>query len=144
MGICLSIIGKAWIALASVLVCSAWAQNVAPADSNATTSPLPRGIVVQQADTVGQIYIASDRPGQEEEPARNVRVRVVIPENDEVVFETRSDKNGGYTIPRLKPGAYHLHVGALQLALLVDSAIPSNAQLPKVIITILPRDLTRR
>ena len=137
--------GKVLLALVSFAITSAMAQNDVPMPiPTAPTSALPRGIMLQQADCVGQIYIASDRPGEEEEPARNVRVQVVIPENNDVVFETRSDKNGGYTIPRLKPGAYRLHIGALQIPLLVDSAIPSNAQLPKVIVTILPRDLTRR
>jgi hypothetical protein len=117
--------------------------------SSATTppvsnAPLPSGLVIQQADTIGQIYIAGDRPGEEEEPAKNVLVRVAIPENDEIIYETRSDKNGGYMIPRLKPGVYRLHVGGLRIALLVDASAPSNAQLPKVVITILPRDLTRR
>lgn len=139
----------AFLRASYLMVClaglSAFAQELSQrmADTGITSS-LPRGIVVQNADVVGQVYIASERPADEDEPARNVSVRVIIPENGDVLFETRTDKNGGYIIPRLKPGAYRLHIGALQIAFFVESVVPSNPQLPKVIISILPRDMLRR
>lgn len=126
-----------------ISLCSAQ-EGELPRTPSVSPSSLPPGIVVHQADTVGQVYIASDKPGVEEEPAKNVLVRVVIPENDEVIYETRSDKTGAYLIPRLKPGAYRMYIGGLRIALLVNAATPSNAQLPKVVITVLPRDLLRQ
>lgn len=124
---------------------SAFAQELSQRMTDTgVTSSLPRGIVVQNTDVVGQVYIASERPADEDEPARNVSVRVIIPESGDVLFETRTDKNGGYVIPRLKPGAYRLHIGALQIAFFVENLAPSNPQLPKVVISILPRDMVRR
>lgn len=129
------IVGGVWLAT----------QFPAPAQE-APPAPPSRaaGITVKQAEIVGQVFIATERPGEQEEPARDVRVQIRIPENDEVIYETRTDKIGGYTFPQLKVGAYRLVIGGMKLNLLVESTPVEIGELPKVIITILPRDLVRR
>lgn len=101
------------------------------------------GVIVKQADIVGQVFIASERPGRRDEPAANVTVQIRTLEDDEVVQETRTDKDGAYKLPMLAVGKYNLRIGALKLPLIVEEDPAPEGELPKVIITILPKEMLR-
>lgn len=101
------------------------------------------GVVIRQTEIIGQVHIASERPGRRDEPAVNVPVQVRVPENDVLIHQTQTDRNGSYTIPVLKVGAYHMFIGALRINLLVEEK-PAEDELPKIIITILPKEMLRR
>lgn len=104
--------------------------------------PVPSGLTVRQADIVGQVFLASEKPEEREKPAAKVRVQVRTMDAKEVLRETYTDKDGGYTLPKLDLGRYRLWIGSLKLILTVEGEQPAG-ELPKILIVVIPKPMTQ-
>ncbi len=100
-------------------------------------------MTVTYAEIQGKVFLASARQGEDEKPAPNVRVQVRHLETDEVLREAFTDKEGYYSLPRLEPMQYLMLVGRFRLQLNVNPELQSLAELPKILIVILPEEMTR-
>lgn len=111
-------------------------------EDDARLLPLPK-LTVKSADIHGQVYIAGERQGEEEEPAKNVVVQVRTPETGDTLREARTDDDGRYTFERLEPGIYYFIIGSLRMNLIVEPGGLAAGELPKIILVVLPRDMTQ-
>ena len=100
------------------------------------------GVRVRNAEILGRVFAAGDREEEEEHPAENVIIQVRDFEEDEdILSETRTDKEGSYELPRFDVGTYWLHVGKLRLEMRVVAESDASGELPKIIIVLLPESL---
>jgi hypothetical protein len=100
-------------------------------------------MTVTHADIQGKVFLASARQGQDEAPAPNVRVQVRDLESDKVLREAFTDKEGYYSLAKLEPAQYLMIIGRLKLQLDVKPEQQPLTELPKVLIVILPEEMTR-
>jgi len=100
-------------------------------------------MTVTYAEIQGQVFLASVAQGEEEKPAPNVRVQIRETDSDKVLREAVTDSNGYYSLPRLKPDEYLMIVGRLKLQLNVKPETQQVNELPKILIVILPEEMTR-
>lgn len=123
---------------------SAWPQAPAPAESpTAPLPPVPSGMTVKQADIIGQVFIASEAEQEQEKPAPNVRIRVLPLDDDQVLREAYTDKEGFYTLQKLDVGRYRLYVSSLKLILTVEPGEQAATERPKVVIVIIPKQMAK-
>ncbi len=116
----------------------------APPSDQAKAEKLKRPIMsVTYAEIQGKVFLASSRQGEEEEPARNVRVQVRDIENDELLREAYTDKEGYYSLPKLEPAEYLMLIGAFKIQLVVKPETQSLTELPKILIVILPEEMVQ-
>jgi hypothetical protein len=101
------------------------------------------GVRVRNADIHGQVFLASEREGQDETPAPDVIVQIRNPEDQSILRKAEPDKDGMYTFPKLDVGPYELRIGGLKLKITVVPEIQSAKELPKIIIVILPRQMAK-
>jgi len=101
------------------------------------------GVRVRNADIHGQVFLASEREGQDETPAPDVIVQIRNFKDQSILRKARTDKQGMYTFPKLDVGPYELRVGGLKLKLTVEPEVLSATELPKIIIVILPRQMAK-
>lgn len=75
-----------------------------------------------------------------ETPAADLPVRIWDIEKREFIYETRTDENGFYKLPKLEPGRYYVTFDWMKLELLVveekDTAL---IQQPHDVIVVIPR-----
>ena len=76
-------------------------------------------MTVTHAEIQGKVFFSGVREGVEEEPAPNVRVQIRDVESDKVLRETRTDKEGYYSLPKLEPAGYLMLIGAFKIQLVV-------------------------
>jgi hypothetical protein len=114
-----------------------------PEERPPTDKPRRPVMSVTHADIQGKVFLASARQGEEEEPAVNVKVQVRDLKTDEVLREALTDKEGYYSLPMLEPAHYLLIIGRLKLELDVKPEQQSLTELPKILIVILPEEMTR-
>ena len=98
---------------------------------------------VTYAEIQGKVFLAGSRQGDDEVPAPNVRVQVRDLQTDEVLREAYTDKEGYYALPRLEPAQYLMIIGSFKLRLNVKPEMQSLTELPKILIVILPEEMTR-
>ncbi len=99
-------------------------------------------MTVTYADIQGKVFLASARQGQVETPAPNVKVQVRELQTDKVLREALTDKEGYYSLPKLEPAQYLLIIGKLKLHLNVRPEEQPLTELPKILIVILPEEMT--
>ena len=97
------------------------------------------GVRVRNADIHGQVFLASEREGQDETPGPDVIVQIRDPKDGTILQKGRTDKDGKYTFAQLDVGLYELRIGALKLKITVVPETEAGTELPKVIIVIIPR-----
>ena len=98
---------------------------------------------VTYAEIQGKVFLASARQGQDEIPARNVKVQIRDMETDKVLREALTDAEGYYSLPRLEPAQYLMIIGRLKIQLDVKPEEQTLTELPKILIVILPEEMTR-
>jgi hypothetical protein len=74
-------------------------------------------------------------------PAANVPVRVWDTDQKEFIYETQTDENGYFTLPKFEPGIYFLTFDWMKLELIVTEAGKTMVQQPHDVIVIIPRGL---
>lgn len=125
------------VCLGLVALCVPSAQ--AQPQSNGSTQ---RVIVVRQAEIQGQVFISSDREGEEEAPARNALIQLKDSGNDKVLQKTYTNDQGEYTLSEVEVGEYLLFAGSLKMKIRVESPETTEQnELPKKIIVIIPRKM---
>lgn len=131
---------KVWVLffLPILFVSAANAEERPPADK--PTRPV---MAVTYAEIQGKVFLASARQGEEEEPAANVKVQVRDLQTDKVLREALTDKEGYYSLPKIEPAQYLMVIGRLKLQLDVKPEEQSLTELPKILIIILPEEMTR-
>ena len=138
---------KLLLAATLVVLCSAAArgQAVLPESQDATTrsNEEKRFLLVRHAVIRGRVFFASERQGQEEQPAPGVLIQVKVPETGEVLAKTETDKEGSYVMPQMELGIYHLFIGKLRLNMKVVAEAEKAGELPKVVLCVLPREMAR-
>ncbi len=117
--------------------------SAAKAQDDAASTNRKAQITVKFADIHGQVFIASEKRGSRELPAKGVYVQVMDVPSNHVQRTATTDDDGKYTVAQLPPGWYTLHIGALQLSLEVTAESPDVRELPKIIIAILPKEMAR-
>lgn len=100
-------------------------------------------MTVTDADIQGKVFLASARQGEDETPAPNVKVQVRDLETDKVLREAFTDKEGYYSLPKLEVAQYLMTIGRLKIQLDVKPEKQSLTELPKILIVILPEEMTR-
>lgn len=101
-------------------------------------------VVVEAAPIKGRVFICTQRAEDDEVPARNVTIQVWGQKNRRLLQTTHTGKEGYFSLSKLEVGKYGLRIGRLRLKMeVIPSGDPRVAQLPKVIIVILPRELLR-
>ena len=100
-------------------------------------------MTITYAEIQGKVFLASARQGEDEEPAPNVKVQVRELETDKVLREAITDSEGYYSLPRLEPAQYLMVIGRLNLDLNVKPEEQPVTELPKILIVILPEEMTR-
>lgn len=103
-----------------------------------------RAVRVYHAEIKGRVFIVSEEEGEEEYPGEDVRVRVLDEETDDVILQTRTDKEGYYDFPRIDVGTYILNIGRLRLNMEVLPDEAPEGQLPKIIIVMIPKELAEQ
>jgi hypothetical protein len=76
-----------------------------------------------------------------ETPAAQVPVRIWDINQREFLFETITDENGYFTLPKLEPGKYYVTFDWMKLELLVVDSGEVMVQQPHDIIVVIPRGL---
>lgn len=127
-----------------VVLGSHWAG----AQASVSAPPLPpvlrRSLItVRHADIDGQVFIASERAETDEIPAVGVTVQVRDLENKEVLRSAATDAEGRFKLPMLDPSTNLLLIGSLKLKLLVTPETTPQGERPKVVIVIIPKQMTR-
>ena len=105
-----------------------------------STAPI---MTVTYADIQGKVFLVSSQQGQDEIPAANVRVQVRDLQTEKVLREAFTDAEGYYSLPKLEPTRYLMIVGRLKVRLEVRPEAQAITELPKVLIFILPEEITR-
>ena len=100
-------------------------------------------MTVTYSEIQGKVFFSGVREGVEEEPAPNVRVQIRDVESDKVLRETRTDKEGYYSLPKLEPAEYLMLIGAFKIQLVVRPETQSLTELPKILIVILPEEMVQ-
>ena len=100
-------------------------------------------MAVTYADIQGKVFLASARQGEDEAPAVNVKIQVRDLETDKVLREALTDKDGYYSLPKLEPAQYLMIIGRLKLQLDVKREKQPLTELPKILIVILPEEMTQ-
>jgi hypothetical protein len=114
-----------------------------PAEPSRTDKPNRPIMTVTYADIQGKVFLNSARQGEDESPASNVKVQVRDLETGQVLREALTDKEGYYILPKLEPAEYLMIIGRLKIQLIVKTETQSLTELPKVLIVILPEEMTR-
>ena len=114
-----------------------------PAEQPPAEKPKRPIMIVTHADIQGKVFLASARQGQDETPAANVKVQVRDLESDKVLREALTDKEGYYSLPKLDPAQYLMIIGRFKLQLDVKPEQQPLTELPKILIVILPEEMTR-
>ncbi|MBN1510512.1 MAG: carboxypeptidase regulatory-like domain-containing protein [Phycisphaerae bacterium] len=99
--------------------------------------------MVRHADLMGKVFILSQKEEARGAPAQGVFIQVRDVETNELLAETRTDREGAYEFPRFDVGIYHLMVGALRLRMEVVPESEDVNELAKVVILILPEEMAR-
>lgn len=121
-----------------VLAGQALAQSQA-VQTNAT--PTGRAVYVQQAPIRGRVFVAAERPGQEEQPARRVQLEIRTPDDSEILERVWSDDDGWFLMRELPTNHYVLRAGGMRLNLVVTPAGTNAVGQDKTIILVLPRKM---
>ena len=111
-------------------------------DPSAAEEPTRPTMTVTYAEIQGKVFLASARQGEEEEPASNVKVQVRDLKTNKVLREAVTDKAGYYSLPKLEPAKYLMIVGRLKLHLNVEPNQQPLTELPKILLIILPKEMT--
>ncbi|MFH0953724.1 MAG: hypothetical protein V1873_05300 [Verrucomicrobiota bacterium] len=75
-----------------------------------------------------------------ETPAADLPVRIWDIEKREFIYETRTDENGFYKLPKLEPGRYYVTFDWMKLELLVvEEKETALTQQPHDVIVVIPR-----
>jgi hypothetical protein len=119
----------------------ALAEN--PKDKPSAEKPKRPVMTVTYAEIQGKVFLASAKQGEDEMPASNVKVQVRDLENDKVLREAYTDKEGYYSLPKLEPAQYLMMIGRFKLQLDVKPEQQKLTELPKILIVILPEEMTR-
>ena len=98
------------------------------------TSPIYSEVV--SARVTGFVFYADGQT-----PAGDVPVRVWDIDKREFVFQTRTDPNGFYELPKLEPGKYYVTFDWVKLELVVTENSATMLQQPHDVIVIIPRGL---
>lgn len=100
-------------------------------------------VVLKQTEIEGRVFFIGVGK-KRDEVAVKLKVNVQREDNDEVIFKTRTDKAGRYTLPNMETGKYRLNVGKLKLDLEVmepeQGSNPSKS-IPKKLLVFIPREL---
>ena len=129
-----------FVLLVSALALGAAGDEKAQAVSKSDRRPL---IVMRQAEITGKVYFLADDQS-DEATAADQRVQVLTANGQTNVYETITDKTGGYVLPNLQAGTYQLVVGRLNLELQVldaEKAAAGGQQAAKTILVLIPRSL---
>jgi len=98
------------------------------------TSPIYSEVV--SAKVTGFVFYADGQT-----PAGDVPVRVWDIDKREFVFQTRTDPNGFYELPKLDPGKYYVTFDWVKIELVVTENSATMLQQPHDVIVIIPRGL---
>ena len=98
------------------------------------TSPLYSQVVSSKVS--GFVFYADGKT-----PAGDIPVRVWDIDKREFVFQTRTDPNGFYELPKLDPGKYFVTFDWMKLELVVTENSSTMLQQPHDVIVIIPRGL---
>ncbi len=74
-------------------------------------------------------------------PAADVPVRVWDFERREFIYQTQTDENGRYTLPKLAPGKYYVTYDWMKLQVLVIENGAGIVQQPHDVVVVIPRGL---
>ena len=72
-------------------------------------------------------------------PADGLRVRVWNADTEEVVFKTRTDKNGVFGIPRLETGNHYVTVGPVRIDMEIMDARAGITPQPHGMVVVIPK-----
>ncbi len=128
----------AWTCLSVGIVA---AQDVVEPSFEITEEENFTGVRVRNAEILGRVFVVGEREEEDEYPAEDVRVRVTEQENNEVLSETRTNADGRFELPQFDVGTYWLYIGKLRLELRVIEDPEMVAELPKIIIAVIPKEM---
>ena len=74
-----------------------------------------------------------------ETPADGLRVRVWNADTEEVVFKTRTDKNGAFGIPQLDTGNHYVTVGPVRIDMEIMAARAGITPQPHGMVVVIPK-----
>ncbi|MGD9874957.1 MAG: hypothetical protein AB7T27_11925 [Kiritimatiellia bacterium] len=101
-------------------------------------------IRIRSAAIEGKVFLLTEEQGEEEIPGGEVDVKIRLRDDREILHHIQTRRDGSYELPKLEPGEYDLLVGELRLALEVVPETSERAGLKKVLIIMIPRDMSGR
>ncbi len=133
------------LAFCAVFFCAD--SMVFSADDNQKETPgekpkKPHLIVMKQMDIRGRVLLLMEQG--EKSATQNVKVQVYSGDGKKMVFKSKTDKDGGFSLPNLDVGVYKLKIGLLQMDLKVEDPLKQRGKtshIPKVIVVFLPKEM---
>ena len=96
---------------------------------------------IRSAPIDGRIFLLTEEKGEEEIAGANVYVKIKRPHEREILYQTKTLKDGSYALPALESQDYKMLVGDLQLDLKVLPDTEERADMSKALIIMIPFEM---